>query len=229
MMERVKALGAKSDASWKLIDLSWASGAALAPQGPAARALAFAARALELASPAQRRYWQLRSMDPDAARLAGELCAREALRAPEIAAASAQGWRLFFSAALHPGASESVQALGASLWTGLAPKLKAGVALGLVESLGRTSQAFSPLASRLKPNDHLEAARLCAQLCAISPELLPLCRVELSLAQRSGRLTRGAEPAAQWLERRLEGVEIELCSGGSERPVEERSGGSRRL
>lgn len=227
MMERLKAQGARSDACWKLIELSQSFSAPFEKDGPAARALAFAARALLLAGADQGHYWRLRSVDPLDVEAAASLCAREALREQPVFASPASHWHLFLSASLGPFAPDSARALGRELWERLSPSLQEGVALSCVEHMSRLSAAFAPLSARLKPKDQLEAAQLCAELCSLSPGLAARCKSEIALARRSGRVNRGWEPAAQWLESRLEGVEIESAS--SSEGARSQGGSARRL
>lgn len=228
LMERVKALGAPSEACWKIIDLSESFSSSFKKEGPGAAALAFASRSLILASPEQEAYWRSRAIEPEAIRQAGFLCAREALRDQPLHEAPASHWHLFLSACLDPLAPPSARELGELLWSSLSPDLRQGVALSCAAQMSRLSPAFAPLASRLRPQDQLNAARLCSELCALSPELIPVCRAEIALTRRSTRPNQGWKPAAEWLESRLEGLEIQAVSAAG-RSAEEDPNGARRL
>lgn len=215
LLDHAKALGGHSEACWKILELSSPFAALASRDGPEAVALARAARCLALGSPAHLSYWRSRGIDPADAELSGLLCARRILTAPRLDLAPPSHWHLLLSAALDPEAPPSHQALGKSLWAELPSSARREAALSSARQIGSLSEAFAPLANRLRPRDRSAAAQLCFDLCSLSPELASACQQELRLMRLAGRAGKSGKAPLEWLERRLEGLEIESSTGAA--------------
>lgn len=214
LQERAKEMGAHSEISWKLIEISESFGDNAQRAGDLNAAdLARAAHCLSLSSDGHANYWSERGYPLDKLRDAGVAVAQARLElSSNPAAADPSYWHKFFNVALRKGAPPQARPWAISLWRqALGPEQRAQTALSCVAQLSALTLAFKADLSRLSARDQTAAAELCAELCALSPELAETCRAKLQEGMSKSKGAASAKSpssAAQSLLSALEGIDL---------------------